>query len=93
MSTTSNALSFWALVESLPPDTNWNEFRLALEKRLQQGTQDAPTLTIPENRLLVGLRLREQFSASPSYAQLEKTDPLWWTAILDGVGARRAQYP
>ena len=90
---TSTAKTFWDLMELLPKDTNWSALKDQLKERLQEGTETAPTLTYPQNRLLVGLRLRERFLVSPLYVKMQETDPFWWTGILDGVGARLAKYP
>lgn len=89
---TVTATGFWELVESLPEETEWAALRSDLERRLLLGSADAPTLTDIENRLLVALRVREDFLQSPLYAGM-KTDKIWWASVASGAGARRAAYP
>jgi hypothetical protein len=83
---TSHFKTIGELETSLSPETDWNALRLALEERLQHGPA-SEVLTHPENRLLVGLRLRERFLQIPWYAEKEKLGPQWWMGLNASAGA------
>lgn len=83
---TSHFKTISELENNLPPDTDWDALRLALEARLQDGPA-SEVLTIPENRLLVGLRLRERFLQIPWYAEQERLGPSWWQSLNASAGA------
>jgi hypothetical protein len=85
--------SFWKLLETFPSDTDWPAVRDRLEAKLAAGTTKNPTLTWPENRMLVGLRIRATYLTSPLYVEMERSDPLFWVGLLGGAGARLCEYP
>ncbi len=83
---TSHFKKIGELEDALPPDTDWDALRLALEARLQHGPA-REVLTVPENRLLVGLRLRDRFLKIPWYAEQERFGPNWWQSLNASAGA------
>lgn len=84
---TSTAVSFYSLAESLPPEKNLSALRLELEQRLRD---DRESMTTPELQLLDGLRLREACLPLPFFAEQEKADPTWW---IDLKGSALARVP
>lgn len=83
---TSHFKTIGELEDNLHPDTDWDALRIALEARLQAGPA-SEVLTVPENRLLVGLRLRERFLQIPWYAEKERLGPSWWQSLNASAGA------
>jgi len=83
---TSHFKTIGELEDALPPDTDWDALRLALEARLQHGPA-RDVLAVPENRLLVGLRLRERFLKTPWYAEQERFGSNWWQSLNASAGA------
>ena len=74
------------LLDKVTATTDCVKLQAELEARLLEGPLHQ-VLTIPERRLLAGLRLREQYLRSPLYAEQDKQGPGWWLAIIGSIGA------